>query len=108
MLSYLNYYLSLAHLSAGDLEDARECAKEALKLSEEHDAKLFECFSLVALRRIEGEADSSQIEIAERSIRQSISLANEMMKSRLPHNAPCFFTVRRNNLKRRVMLGILI
>jgi tetratricopeptide (TPR) repeat protein len=79
LLSYLNYYLSLAHLSAGHLEEARECAEEALKLSKENEAKLFECFSLMALGRIEGEADSLRIEIAEGSLRQSISLANEMM-----------------------------
>ena len=72
-------YLNLAriHLRAGYLDDARKCAEEALKLSEEFKTKLVEALARIELGRIIGEAHPSQIDLAQQQIRQGIIFAGE-------------------------------
>jgi tetratricopeptide (TPR) repeat protein len=74
---FLEYILALIHLAARDLESARGCAEEALKLSREYKTKTWEALTWTALGKIVGEADPSQINVAEQYIRQGISMAEE-------------------------------
>ncbi|MBN2026441.1 MAG: AAA family ATPase [Actinobacteria bacterium] len=71
-------FLSLYRMVVGDLEGAARSAEEALQLSRDHKAKSLECGSLLTLGRMSAGADSSCIDIAERYIRQAMSLAGEM------------------------------
>ncbi|RJP29406.1 MAG: TIR domain-containing protein [Actinobacteria bacterium] len=71
-------FLSLFRLAVGDLEGAASSAEEALRLSRDYGAKSLECASLLTLGRVSAGAESSRIDIAERYIRQAMSLSEEM------------------------------
>jgi len=75
---FIDTIFCLTLLPLGQLENARERAEEAVRLSKESQGKTFELFALATLGRIAGEADPAQLDIAEQHILQSISLAEEM------------------------------
>jgi len=74
----LSYYcLALIQKASGDLLDAKNSAEEALKLSQQFHATSYEACAWLALGSTRGSADPEQIELAERDIRQGISMAEE-------------------------------
>ena len=74
-LSYC--HLALIHLALGDLQSAKNCAEEALKLSKELNTKIHEEFAWITLGSIQGKTGPAQIDIAETHIRQGISIFEE-------------------------------
>jgi len=78
LLPWENHISSLALLAAGDLEDARTHAEEAVRLSQEYKTRVYEGPGWIALGRIVGEDDPSSIDLAERHIRKGISIAEEI------------------------------
>ncbi len=69
---------AIIHLAQGDLLNASVCAEASLAFSREYQTKIYEAFALVALGRIMGESNPSQIEIAEHEIREGLSMAEGM------------------------------
>jgi len=70
--------LALIHLALGDLKSAKDCAEEALRLSQEFNAKAIEGCACMTLGSIVGKADPAHIDVAERDIRQGISILEEL------------------------------
>jgi class 3 adenylate cyclase/tetratricopeptide (TPR) repeat protein len=69
---------ALVHLALGGYERARRYAEDVMKVSHEHNTIIMEPLALIALGRIVGEADPLQFDIAERNIRQGISMSEKM------------------------------
>jgi len=69
---------SIVHLDSGDLENARSCVEEALKLSQKNNEKHAEGMSLTLLGRILGKADVSQSSKAEEHILEGIRILDEL------------------------------
>lgn len=65
-------------MALGDLKSARDCAEEALKLSQEFNEKQYQGFAWMTLGSIVGKADPAQIDVAEGHIRQGISILEEL------------------------------
>jgi tetratricopeptide (TPR) repeat protein len=68
---------ALIYSALRDLESAKASAEEALKLSQEFNTKALEGFAWMALGTAVGKAGPAQIDVAERHIRQGISMAEE-------------------------------
>jgi len=78
LVPFICCLLAPIRAAGGDLDGAMESAGEALNLSREFGARAFEPLALVTLGRIAGEADPSQVEVAEGYIRQGIAMSEEM------------------------------
>ncbi|RJP35145.1 MAG: TIR domain-containing protein [Actinobacteria bacterium] len=79
MLPFFSWALSLVDLGSGEPGRAKAHAEEALRLAQEHGAKLFETLALMTLGRAEGEEAPSRLREASEQIRRGISMAEEMM-----------------------------
>jgi tetratricopeptide (TPR) repeat protein len=74
-VSYL--VLAMDHLALGDLKSARDYAEEGLKLSKEFKTKSYEGLAWIVLGSIVGKADPGHIDVAEKHIRQGISILEQ-------------------------------
>jgi class 3 adenylate cyclase/tetratricopeptide (TPR) repeat protein len=72
------YSLTMIYLDSGDLENARSCAAEALKLSQDNNERWVEGESRAALGRILAKADPSQSDKAEKHTLQGIKILDEL------------------------------
>jgi tetratricopeptide (TPR) repeat protein len=72
------WILALIHSALGDLKNAKDCAEEALKLCQEFKYRSVEGWAWMALGSIVGKADPAQINVAEKHIRQGISIHEEL------------------------------
>jgi tetratricopeptide (TPR) repeat protein len=71
------FYLAAIHSAGGDLQSGRECAEEALRLSQEFNGKAMEGLAWMALGSIEWKADPTHIDVAEADIRKGSSILEE-------------------------------
>ena len=77
-LSFYYGLLSMVYFDSGHLENAQQCAEEALKLSRENHEKWPEGLALTLLGRILGKAGMSQNAKAEECILQGIKILDEL------------------------------
>jgi class 3 adenylate cyclase/tetratricopeptide (TPR) repeat protein len=77
LLPFCCWILALIHLAQGDLEQARENAEEALRLSQEYKTKAFEGLAWIAIGWIMGKAKPTKIDEALIYIQHGISLVDE-------------------------------
>jgi class 3 adenylate cyclase/tetratricopeptide (TPR) repeat protein len=77
-LPALYFGSALVHSTVGNMDYARECVEESLKLSVEYKAKGFEGAALIVLGSIIGKMESSGINEARRRMLQGIELLKEL------------------------------
>jgi tetratricopeptide (TPR) repeat protein len=70
--------LGIVHLKAGDLEMARSCTEEALRLSQETNEKWVEAWSRIWLGRIIGKGETSRAGKPEEYIFQGMEICDEL------------------------------
>jgi len=78
VLSFQFCLLSMVHFDSGDLKNAKNCVREALRLSQNHNAKDTEGISKIWLGRILVKAETSQAGKWEEHILQGIKICNEL------------------------------
>jgi class 3 adenylate cyclase/tetratricopeptide (TPR) repeat protein len=78
VLPVIYWNLSLIQLAMKDYESAKASSEEALKLAKEFNAGNYEVAQLGLHGRITGEADPTQLDIAEGYIRRGISMGDEL------------------------------
>jgi tetratricopeptide (TPR) repeat protein len=77
MISWDYWHLAMILRTAGDQGRARECAKEALRISQECNSKTCEGMAQIFLWCMVEQMDPAIIEKAERQIRHGISILND-------------------------------
>ena len=78
MLPLCYWILALIHSALGDLENAEDCAEEAVKLAKEYNVKSYEGTAWITLGSVMGKADPTQIDVAEKHILHGISMLEEL------------------------------
>jgi tetratricopeptide (TPR) repeat protein len=78
LVSWSNFFLATTLRAAGDLKHARECAGEALRISQECNGKSPEGLAWVLIGCMVEEKAPTIIEEAQRQIRHGISILEEL------------------------------
>ena len=78
MVSWSYWHLAMTLRTAGDLRRARECAEEALRISQECNAKTCEGLARILLGCMVEQMTPAIIEEAEHQIRHGISILEEL------------------------------
>ena len=78
LLPWIYVHSAMIEMGIGNIESARKSSEEALRLSQEFKTTPTEAYARIVLGSVIGEADPSQIDVAERQIHRGLLMADEM------------------------------